>query len=83
MDNKNNNENTTHYLPLGMCIGLSIGVGIGAATNNIPTWMCMGLGIGMCFGSVIDMKNREKEAERGQNEEVLDKQDTEKGDKED
>jgi len=59
MKNHDSDDNT-QYLPIGMCIGLSIGVALGAAMDNIPIGMCMGLGIGMCFGSAIDNANRAK-----------------------
>ena len=54
-------ENKVLYMPIGMCFGLSIGMAIGAAMDNIPVGMCLGLAIGMCFGSAIDnAKNAEK-----------------------
>ena len=57
---KHDSEDNTQYMPIGMCIGLSIGVALGAVMDNIPIGMCMGLGIGMCFGSAIDNANRAK-----------------------
>ena len=55
-------ENKVQYLPIGMCFGLSIGMAIGAAMDNIPVGMCLGLGIGMCFGSAMDnAKKKENE----------------------
>ena len=44
-----------------MVIGISIGVAIGAATNNIPKAMCLGLSIGLCLGAGIDVYNRQSE----------------------
>ncbi len=60
---KNDSNNQIQYLPLGMCIGISIGMAIGAAMDNIPIGMCMGMGIGMCFGSALDNANRAKNEE--------------------
>ncbi len=57
---KKDSEEKVQYLPLGMCIGLSIGTAIGAAMDNIAVGMCMGMGIGVCFGSVLDNANKAK-----------------------
>ena len=61
-DNKPENKETEEIscLPLGMCIGLSIGVGIGASTGNIPIFMSIGLGVGIGIGALIDAINRKK-----------------------
>ena len=58
---KKDSENKVQYLPIGMCLGLSIGMAIGAAMDNIPIGMCFGMGIGMCFGSAMDNAKRAKE----------------------
>ena len=57
---KKDNGNQIQYMPIGMCLGLSIGMAIGAAMDNISVGMCMGLGIGVCFGSALDAANRAK-----------------------
>lgn len=59
-DKKENKENNGGmlYMPLGMCIGISIGVGLGAAMKNIPLWMSIGLCIGLAIGGGIDAANR-------------------------
>lgn len=58
--NDKNTDNKMQYMPIGMCLGLSIGMAIGAAMDNIGVGMCFGLGIGLCFGSAIDAHNRKK-----------------------
>ncbi len=40
-------------LSIGMCIGTSLGVIIGAFTDNIPICICFGISIGMCIGMGI------------------------------
>lgn len=57
---KNDNDQQMRYLPLSTCLGISIGMAIGAALDNIPIGMCMGVGIGMCFGSALDNFNNAK-----------------------
>ena len=53
-------NNQTHYLPLFMSIGISCGVAIGAACNNMPVCMSIGLGAGACLGAVLDLTTRKK-----------------------
>ena len=62
MKNSKDSENKTQYMPIFMCIGISIGMAIGAAFDNISVGMCLGLGFGVCLGSFLDAKNR-KESE--------------------
>ena len=65
---KKNNEDNTKYMPIGMCMGISIGTAIGAAMDNIPVCMAVGLSVGMCIGSLIDAKNRKTEKDKLQTE---------------
>ena len=58
--NKKDSGKQIPYMPIGMCLGLSIGMAIGSAMDNISIGMCFGLGIGMCFGSALDAANRAK-----------------------
>jgi hypothetical protein len=55
---KQESENQTHYMPIGMCLGMSVGTALGAATDNLALYMCIGLSVGMCIGVLIDAKNR-------------------------
>ena len=67
-DNKKS-DNQTHYMPIGMCMGISIGTAIGAAMDNIPICMAVGLSLGMCIGSFIDAKNQKAEKDKSQTDE--------------
>ena len=58
-DNKKS-ENQTYYMPIGMCLGISIGTAIGVATDNSSIYMPIGMSIGMCIGALIDAQNRKK-----------------------
>ena len=60
MKNSNDSENKTQYMPIFMCMGISIGMALGAALDNIPIGMCLGLGIGVCLGSALDAKKRKE-----------------------
>ncbi len=50
-------KNKNNWLPIWMCLGLSIGTVIGAGLNNIPLWMSVGLSIGVCFGVAFSNKD--------------------------
>ena len=65
---KKENNDQTYYLPIGMCLGLSVGMAIGAAMDNISIRMCLGLGIGMCIGSAIDAYKAAENKEDDQKE---------------
>ena len=43
--NKKNSENQTQYMPIGMCLGISIGTAIGVATDNLAICMTSVLGV--------------------------------------
>ena len=60
---KNNEDEKVQNLPIYMCIGISVGTGIGAAVSNIPVCMSIGLCIGVAIGALLDWKNRKKDAE--------------------
>ena len=59
----NTPQDKKSYLTIFMCLGLSISVAFGAATNNMPTCMCIGLAIGVGIGTALDgqKKNKDKE----------------------
>ena len=56
-------DHQARYLPLGMCLGISIGTAIGVASNHLPVYMAVGLSIGLCIGSLLDAKNRKATAD--------------------
>ena len=47
---EDNEKEGNYWLPIGMCLGISIGTAIGAATNSITLWLPVGLSIGICLG---------------------------------
>ena len=68
-DNKKS-ENQTYYMPICMCLGISIGTAIGVATDNLSIYMPIGLSIGMCIGALIDAQNRKKTKGSSKDEEA-------------
>ena len=64
-DNKKS-DNQTHYMPIGMCLGISVGTAIGVATDNLSIYMPIGLSI----GALIDAQNRKKTKGSSKDEEA-------------
>ena len=62
MSNQKKSENQIQYLPICMCLGMSIGSALGVATDNLSLFMCLGMSIGVGIGALIDA-NRRKAAE--------------------
>lgn len=67
-----NNENQIQYMPIFMCLGLSIGMAIGVAMDNIGVGMCLGVGIGTCLGTLMDYKNKKNQDDVPQNDDEKD-----------
>ena len=61
---KKEKDNNLCYLPIGMCLGISIGTALGVATDNLATYMPIGLSIGMAVGALIDAKKRKEEPKK-------------------
>ncbi len=64
----NDSQNQTTYMPIFMCLGISIGMAIGAPFDSIPIGMCIGVGAGTCIGGIIDHLNRKKSNDDQNNE---------------
>lgn len=37
------------FNPIGLCIGMGIGLCFGTAMGNMATGICLGMGVGLCF----------------------------------
>ena len=70
MKEKKKADNQTYYMPICMCLGMSIGTAIGVATDNLSIYMPIGLSIGMCIGALIDAQNRKKTKGSSKDEEA-------------
>lgn len=60
---KKNQEGGILYMPIGLCLGLSIGMAFGSMMGNVGVGMCFGLGIGLCFGSAMDAARQQKKGD--------------------
>lgn len=62
MDQKKPEDNIP-FLPISMCIGISIGTAIGVSVGNLSVGMCIGLSIGVGVGLFLDGRSRKKQQE--------------------
>lgn len=58
-------DKAASYLPIGMCLGMSVGMCFGVATGNVPLGMCIGVAVGMCIGVALGaQQNNKKDKDR-------------------
>lgn len=55
------------FNPIGLCMGVGVGLCIGTAMGNMALGLCMGMGVGLCFcvalgshGTQNDKEDNEK-----------------------
>jgi len=50
---KNSNDNSTIWMPLGVCFGTSLGIIFGLIFDNVVMGLCYGPSAGLLFGAVM------------------------------
>lgn len=55
-----NEENSTLWLPIGLCMGTSLGLLFGTLLDNLTMGLCLGPGLGLLLGTVLDAAQRKK-----------------------
>lgn len=64
-----NKKQSGGFNPIGLCLGMGVGLCFGVAMDNIALGMCMGMGVGLCFSVALgqhttsDDKKDEKSGE--------------------
>lgn len=61
--NKKDTKDEGVNMPIFLCMGLSVGMAIGASVGNIPVGMCVGMGIGLLVGVFLDSQKKRKPSE--------------------
>ena len=54
----NNSDNKVPNVSIFTCLGMVVGLAIGAGVGNISAGMCIGLCIGSGVGFLIDFQNK-------------------------
>ena len=62
------------FNPIGLCMGLGIGLCFGTALGNMGAGLCLGMGVGLCFSVALgrrkaDDDKPEDKADDGSGEE--------------
>ena len=64
-----NKKQSGGFNPIGLCMGMGVGLCFGVAMNNMALGICMGMGVGLCFSVALgqhaytDDKKDEKSGE--------------------
>ena len=48
-----NKKQSGGFNPIGLCLGMGVGLCFGAAMDNIALGMCIGMGVGLCFSVAL------------------------------
>ena len=44
------------FNPIGLCMGLGIGLCFGTAMSNMGAGICLGMGVGLCFSVALGQR---------------------------
>ncbi len=61
----------TQWMPIYMCIGMSVGLCFGTALDNLALGMCLGVGAGAAVGSALDFTLKKQRARAISDHEAL------------
>ena len=49
------------FNPIGLCMGLGVGLCFGTAMGSLALGLCMGMGVGLCFSVALGQSGKPKE----------------------
>ena len=58
--NKKDGQSSGRFNPIGLCIGLGIGLCFGVALDNMGLGLCLGMSIGVCFSVALGHRKEDK-----------------------
>ena len=53
-------QNSGGLNPMGLCIGMGIGLCFGVALDNMGLGLCLGMSIGVCFSVALGRRKEDK-----------------------
>ncbi|MBE5809738.1 MAG: hypothetical protein E7318_02260 [Clostridiales bacterium] len=59
MDDQNKKQ-SGGFNPIGLCMGLGVGLCFGVAMDNMGLGIALGLGVGLCFCVALGQKKEDK-----------------------
>ena len=51
-----NKKQSGGFNPIGLCMGMGVGLCFGVAMDNIALGLCMGMGVGLCYCVALGQK---------------------------
>ena len=51
------------FNPIGLCIGLGVGLCFGTAMNNMGLGICLGMGVGLCYSVALGQRKADGKPE--------------------
>ena len=61
MSDKKNEKKSGGFNPIGLCIGLGVGLCFGTALDNMGLGICLGMSIGVCFSVALGHRKEDKQ----------------------
>lgn len=55
-----NKKQSSGFNPIGLCLGMSIGLCFGTAMDNMALGLCLGMGVGLCFSVALGHKEEKQ-----------------------
>ena len=60
-ENRQEEGKSGSFNPVGLCIGLGIGLCYGVALDNMGLGLCLGMGMGVCFCVALGHKKKDQQ----------------------
>ena len=52
-----NKKQSGGFNPIGLCMGMGVGLCFGVAMDNMALGLCMGMGVGLCYSVALGYRN--------------------------
>jgi hypothetical protein len=56
MADQNKNSSSAGFNPIGLCMGMGVGLCFGVAMDNMGAGIALGMGVGLCFCVALGRK---------------------------
>ena len=67
-----NKKQSGGFNPIGLCLGMGVGLCFGVAMDNVALGMCMGMSVGLCFSVALgrrpDARDKKDDASKEEKE---------------
>ncbi len=60
MSDQKKNNSSAGFNPIGLCMGVGVGLCFGVAMGNMGAGIALGMGVGLCFCVALGQKKEDK-----------------------